>query len=145
MNRGAKMNIKAINTLLFIGLIGFVTAGSQFFVDIYSAFYGDRNIYWTHQEMKLPLDETFNVFQLFIAGKPLQKHLSEKTLFAVDKNGIQSSVASKDVSVRVNNWNNVKSRILTKAVFTGCAFAISVTLLIIGLIQTLTQKKRNNC
>lgn len=138
------MNIKSINRLLFIGLIGLFTVGSQFFVDVYSAFYGDKNIYWTHQEMKLPLEKTYNDFQLFIAGNPLQKHLSEKTLFAVDKNGIQYSVVSKDVSVRLNNWNNVKSRILTRAVFTGCAFGIAVTLLIIGLIQTLTQKKRNN-
>jgi hypothetical protein len=134
------MNIKSINPLLFIGLVGFFTIGSSFFVDIYQAFYGEKDIYWTHQSMKLPIEKTNNDFQMFVGGKLLQNHLSEKTLFAADENRTQYPVVSKDITVRLNNWNKVKTTILTKATFTGFAFGITLTLLIIGLIQTFTKK-----
>ncbi len=136
------MNIKSINPYLFIGFIGICAIGSQFFADIYGILYGNKDIYWTHNEMKLPLEKTADEFQLFISGKPLKKHLSDKTLFAVDENGVQYPVVFKDVSVRLNNWSQVKSRMLTEAVFTGCLFSVSLTLLITGLIQTVTKRKR---
>jgi len=134
------MKPKSINPLLLIGLIGFFTIGSSFFVDIYRAFYSDKDIYWTHHEMKLSIEKTKNDFQLLIAGKRLQNHLLDKTIYAVDKNGIHYPVVAKDIAVRLNNWNKVKSKILTKVIFTGFSFGITLTLLIIGLVQTFVQK-----
>jgi hypothetical protein len=134
------MNTKSMNALLFIGLIGVFTIGSSFFVNIYSAFWGNKDIYWTPQSMKLPIEEANNDFQVYISGKLLQKHLTENTLFAIENNGVQYPVVSKDVSVRLNNWNKVRSRILTTAIFTGFSFGITLTLLITGLIQTIAQK-----
>ncbi|HOX84541.1 MAG TPA: hypothetical protein PKW76_06270 [bacterium] len=136
------MNTKSINPLLLIGLIGFFTIGSSFVVDLYRAFGGEKDIYWTHQQMKLPLQETQNDFQLYIADKLLQDHLSEKTLFALDGDGTQFDLVEQDIAVRVNNWHRVKSAVLTKAVFTGFAFGASFTLLITGWVQTCMQKKR---
>lgn len=137
------MNIKSISPLLFVGLFGFFTIGSSFFVDIYGAFYGNKDIYWTYQSMKLPLEETKNDFEVYVSGKLLQKHLTENTIFAIDNNGMQYPVAPKDVSVRLNNWNKVKSRILTKAILTGFTLGIALTLLITGTIQTFSQKNKN--
>jgi hypothetical protein len=136
------MKTKSINPLIIIGLIGFFTLGSSFFVDIYRAFYGKNDIYWTHQEMKLTIESTKNDFQLFIAGKLLQDHLSDKTIYAIDKNGSQYPVVAEDINIRLNNWNKVKSKILTKAIFTGFAFGITLTLLIIGLVQVFVQKRK---
>ena len=137
------MKPKCINPLFLIGLIGFFSLGSSFFVDIYRAFYGEKDLYWTHQEMKLPIENTKNDFQILIAGKLLQNHLSDKTIYAVDKDGTQYPVVAEDINVRLNNWNKVKSTILTKAIFTGLAFGITLTLLIIGLVQMFFQKRKN--
>jgi len=138
-----KMKPVSINPLLLIGLIGFFTVGSSFFVDIYRAFYGEKDIYWTHQEMKLPVEKTGNDFQLFIAEKLLQNHLSDKTIYAIDKNGTQYPVVVEDITVRLNNWNKVKATILAKATFTGVFFGIALTLLITGLVQVFIQKRKN--
>ena len=136
------MNKNSINPFLLIGLLGFFTIGSSFFVAVYGAFYGNKDMYWTHQSLKLPLEATGNDFQVYISGKLLQKHLTENTIFVSENNGKQFPVVPKDVSVRLNNWNKAQARILTKAIFTGFAFGITLTLLIIGVIQTFTKKKQ---
>lgn len=134
------MNAKSINTLVLAGIIGFVSIGSSFFIDLYRAFYAPQNIYWTHQSMKLPLEQADNTFQLYFGGKLLQKRLAEQTLLAVDDNGVPYALFPEDITVRLNHWDQVKSAILTKTAFTGFAFGITLTLLITGLIQTIYQK-----
>ena len=136
------MNPRSINPLLFIGLIGFFTIGSQFFVHMYTAFFSDRDIYWTHQEMKLPIEAVGNEFQVFISGKTLQQHLSDRTLFAIDGHGATYVVAAKDVTARLNNWCEVRTRALIVSIFMGLGFAVCLTLLIVGLVQTIVG--RNN-
>ncbi len=120
------MIFKSLNPLFFIGLLGCFIIGSQFLADMLSVFYGDRDIYWTPPSLCLPIEETNNEFRVSIAGKLLQTHLADNTLFAVDAKGIQFPVVSKDVSVRLNNWNKTKSGILTRAVFTGFGFGIAL-------------------
>ncbi len=136
------MNVKSVNPLLLIGLIGFFTIGSSFFVDVYRVFFGPKDIFWTHQSMQLPLDRTNNDFELLVSGKLLQKHLSEQTLLAVDANGTSYIVVAKDISVRMNRWDRVKSGILARTVFTGFVSGIMLTLLLIGLFQTFIPKNR---
>jgi len=131
------MQAKPLNPLLLIGLIGFFVIGSVFIADVLKAFYGDRDIYWTHESMKLPIEKTNNDFQVFISGKLLQKHLSDNTLLSVDANGIQYPVVSRDVFVRLNNWCEFRSRTLIKSIFTGVAFGVFLTLLIVGIVQTV--------
>ncbi len=135
------MNLKSMSPLLFIGLIGLFTIGSQFAVDIYSSFFDNRGIYWTHSASPLTLGETRNDFQVSISGKSLQEHLDDRSLIALDPNGTSYPVVSKDASVRRNNWDRIQSRRLTKAVFTSGAFGADLTLLIIGLIQTLARRR----
>ena len=136
------MNNKAIKSLLLIGLIGCFIIGTSFIINIHHAFWGPKNIWWTSPAMKLPIEKTNNYFELFIGGKNLQKHLSEKTLIAVDENGIKYPVVSKDISVRLNNWYKIKSDILTRVIFSGIAFGVAIILLIIGLMQIIIQKKK---
>jgi len=92
--------------------------------------------------MRLAIDETWNNFELYIGGEPLQKHLSEGTLFFMGKNGEQYRIASKDISVRLNNWDRIKASILTNATMNSFVFGMAVTLLMIGLIQAFSQKKK---
>lgn len=91
--------------------------------------------------MKLPIENTQNNFQIFISEKTLQKHLSNNTLYSIDKNGTKYPVTSKDISVRINNWDKIKCQKLIIAVIMGVAFGATLTLLILGLVQTFSKKK----
>lgn len=134
---------KRINPLLWIGVIGMLTIGTSFFIDVYRAFWGEDRIWWTPQAMRLPIEETRNHFELYIAGESLRKHLSEGTLFSVGKKGEQYRIVSKDISVRLNNWDKIKASILTNTTMSGFASGVSITLFGIGLIQVLAQKKKS--
>ncbi len=138
------MKTTFFNPLLLIGLIGFFTLGSSLGVDLYRAFWGDRNIYWTHAAMPLSLEDTANDFQIDISGKRLQRHLTDGTLQARDANGASYPVVAKDVRVRVNHWPSVQSGILIKAVFTSFAFGAALTMLIVGWIMARREKKSSD-
>ncbi|MCI5208760.1 MAG: hypothetical protein D3910_08190 [Candidatus Electrothrix sp. ATG2] len=137
------MKNKFINPLLLIGMIGVFTAGSSLVADLMQVFYGEQGIYWTHKDTPLPLEKTENDFQLLIGGKRLKDHLGGKTFFAADDELVPYPVVAQDVTVRVNNWPSVKARILTKTTFTGFAFGVNLTLMIVGLVQVILQRKKN--
>ena len=131
-----------INPLVFMGLIGMFTIGTNFAWQLYRAFWSNQDIWWTPQTMQLSIENSKNNFELFISGKSLQKHLTDESLFALDNNGEQYHVVSNDLTIRLNNWNKVKSSILTNAIISGVAFGIIITVLAIGLIQVFGQKKK---
>lgn len=131
-----------INPLLWIGLTGMIIFGSIFIPDIYKAIRGDSGIWWTHQKMKLPIEQTKGHFELYIGGRSLQKHLSEKTLYSVDKNGKQYPVVSGDIAVRLNNWEKVKSSILMRTTIIGFVLGVVVTLFTVGLVLNLRRDKK---
>jgi hypothetical protein len=137
------MNKPKINPLVFIGLIGMFTIGTNFTVQLHRAFWGNQDIWWTARTMQLPIENSKNNFELSISGKSLQKHLSDGSLFALNNNGEQYRVVPNDLTIRLNNWNKVKSSILTNAIISGVIFGIVITVLVIGLIQVFGQKKRS--
>jgi len=132
---------KRINALLWIGIVGTLLIGTSLFTDVYRAFWGDHTIWWTHQSMRIPLEETKDNVELYVGGEPLRKHLSDGALFSLDKNGKQYPVVSKDVTVRLNNWEKVRASILKRTTMSGFAFGVVMTLLVIGLIQIFQQRK----
>lgn len=135
------MTIRKINPLLWIGLTGTILIGSSFVVDIYQVSGGDKGMWWTHQEMKLPVEDTGDAFELYIAGKPLRRHLADRTLFVMDKNGNRYPVVPKDVTVRLNNWEKTKAAILTRTTISGFGFGAAVTLLTTGLLLSFRRKE----
>lgn len=134
------MGKQNINPLVLIGMIGIFAVGSNFGVQLYRAFAGNRDIWWTPKIMALPLEETGDEFQLFISGKTIQDHLGNDGIFAVDNNGQRYRVAPKDISVRLNNWDKVKASILAQAVLSGVFFGAVIATLLIGLVQTFSKK-----
>jgi len=136
------MKNKLINPLLLIGMIGVFTTGSSLTADLMQVFYGEQNIYWTHKDTPLSLEETGESFQVFIGEKRLQEHLNGKTFFAADGELVPYPVLAKDVTVRVNNWPDVKARVLTKTTVTGFLFGVNLTLMIVGLVQVILRWKR---
>ena len=136
------MKIFRCNMLLWMGLTGSLIFGTTFFDNLYRAFWGDQTIWWTHQTMSLPIEETKNDFELYIAGTALNKHLSERTLMMVDKNGKPCPVVVKDITVRRNNWDRTKSSILADTTVIGFIFGASFTMMAIGLFQFFQQRKQ---
>jgi len=53
----------------------------------------------------------------------------------VNPHGKQYRVVSKDVGLRVNNWDRFKETLLTGAVATSFGFGVSLTFLVVGAIQ----------
>jgi len=135
---------KNSNTLVWIGLIGMLTTGTNFGISVYRAFHEDTGIWWTHHSMKLPIEQTGNSFEIYIGGKLLSKHVSEGTLLCVDKNGEQYRVVSGDIGVRLNNREKNSVSILTHGIFGAFFSGISITLLITGLIQVFARKKKQS-
>lgn len=121
--------------MLGIGLSGVFIFGSSFFVDLYRAFWGNETIWWTTQTQRLPIEQTRNSVELYINNTLLQKHLADGTLLVVDANGTPSPVVTGAVGVRLNNWDKVKTGILTNTTLTGFGFGVAVTLLVIGAVQ----------
>lgn len=129
------------NPLLWIGFIGMMTLGTRLAVDMVQTLRGDPGCWWTHQQMRLPVEETANVFQLYVGDKALQKHLDDGTLFATDAKGEHFRIVSKDVSVRMNNWQKQKAFTLQWALFSAFGSGVSATLFLIGLFQSLAYSR----
>ena len=135
------MKIFRYNALLWMGLTGSLIFGATFFENVYRAFWGDQTIWWTPQSMSLPIEETKNDFELYIAGTSLNKHLSARTLSTVDKNGKPYPLSAKDITVRRNNWDRTRASILADTTMIGFVFGVSLTLMLIGLFQFFQQRK----
>jgi len=110
------MNRRKINPLVLVGLIGIFTVGSNFGMQMYRAFGGNRDIWWTPRELALPLEDTENSFSMNIGGRSIDEHLRRGSLFVRDSSGDEYSVVPRDVEVRMNNWFKVRSSILASAV-----------------------------
>lgn len=130
-----------LNPLLMIGMIGIFTVGTNFGVQLYRVFYGNQGIWWTAKTMPLSIDETKNSFELFITNKSLYSHISDGTLLVLSDNGHYNAVLSSDITARINNWNQVKSSILTNSLLSCFFFSVSFTMLIIGIFQVLGKKR----
>ena len=135
------MKTRRINAYLFIGLMGLVTSGSMLFTHLYQVFWGNEDIWWTPAQLRLTVEETRDRFQMTIGGKSLRKRLADGSLFAVDPGGAQYRVVSKDVGVRINNWDRVKASRIAFAAISSFGFGVSLTLLIVGLVQWIKEKK----
>lgn len=135
--------IGRLSTALWIGIMGTLLIGSSFITDVSRAFWGNDRIWWTHEVMKLPIEETVDRLELSIRGKPLLKHLADGTLLVVDTNGRHSPVASTDITVRLNNWDKIRASILAQTTWSGLGLGISLALLGIGLIQSFRQRRQS--
>jgi hypothetical protein len=135
---------RSINSLVWIGLTGTFFIGSSFFADLNQAFRGNSGIWWTHDELRLPLEETKNDVEVYISGKLLQKHITDETLTGMDGNGKPYIVVSRDVVVRLNNMDKIRASILTRTTVSGLGLGVSLTLLVTGLIQVFRRRARKD-
>jgi len=135
---------KQLNAFISFGFIGLLIFGSYLISDFYEAFYGSKSIYWTPKKMMLSLDQTRDHFELWINDIMLQKRLDEGSLYALDEKGDQYRVVSKDIGIRLNNWQAHQSWLLKYAVISAFFSGISLALFLVGIIQIFQQQQTKN-
>ncbi len=129
------MKIGRNNPLLWLELTTTLFIGTSFAVDMYQIVRGNHDIWWTHRDMRLPLAQTRNEVEIYVAGKQLEQHLSTGSLLRMETNGRQRRITASDVSVRLNNWNRVKASLLMKTTLTGIGLGAALAMLAIGLVR----------
>ena len=132
-----------INPLVWTGLFGVLTIGTGFFIDLHQAFRGEQNIWWTNRDKGLSIELTQDAFELYVAGMLLQKRLEGRDLFLMDDEGITRPILSKDIIVRLNNWDKRKASLLTHTTMSGFFFGVAFALLVMGLIQVFDDRKKS--
>jgi hypothetical protein len=132
---------KQLNLYLSIGILGIFIFGSYLAADVYEAFYGDKTIWWTHQEMMIPLDKARDHFEIWINGKLLQTRLDNGSLYAVGDDGERYRVVSKDIGVRLNNWNARQAEILKSALVHAFISGACLAFILAGIVQITRDRK----
>ncbi|MGQ9658697.1 MAG: hypothetical protein ACUVT0_01095 [Thermochromatium sp.] len=131
-----------MNLLMIIGLVGTPIAGTQFGLDYGRAIWDLPQVEWTPVEMALPLEQTSESFQLLLDNEPLANHLARNSLTALGSEGLAYFVTPEMVRVRLNNWPQIQARkaqLLHMAVYSALGLGVSLTCLIVGLIEFFRQ------
>ena len=136
------MGRKTFNPYLLAGVIISTVIGVDYVPDVYQAYAGNPDIWWTGQAAKLGLEQTSNTFQVYIGGKRLQRHLSDRTLFVQTREGNRVPVSSADVRVRLNNYLKVRSAHLEDAVLKGPVFGAALTLWVLAAVQIFKRRRQ---
>lgn len=137
------MKPQPASPLFWIGLMGCFIFGTNLAINLIEAFYGNVNIWWTPKQMMRSLDETKNHFEIFISGQPLTAIIGKGDLAAIDRQGNQYRVVSKDVGVRLNNWPARQSSLLKFSIIHAFISGMCVALTGLGVWQMLQQRKQN--
>jgi hypothetical protein len=127
---------------LWIGVLGLFIFGSNLATNVLESFYGNTDIWWTPKQMKRPLEETKNHFEIFISGQPLTAIMGEGGLAAMDGQGNQYRVSPRDIGVRLNNWPARQASLLKFSIIHAFLSGISLTLTGLGIWQVLQRRKR---
>lgn len=135
------MRQRRLNALLIIGSIGVFTVGSNVAVQLYRAFGQNKDIWWTARNMPLRLDEAKHRFEIFIKEESLDVYLSDSALYIKRDDETYDCIAASDISVRINNWYEVKSSLLAHSLFPSFLFGACFTMLTIGIVQVLGKSK----
>ncbi len=130
---------RKMNTLMLIGLIGTPIAGAQFGVDYGRAIWGDDQIWWTPVKMALPLEQARGSVQFLFDDQSLQDRLASDPLTSLNAEGLAYFVRPEQFKVRLNNWSQAKASLLHSAVYWAFGLGISLTCLVLGLIEFVRQ------
>lgn len=133
----------SVTPLLSFGITGLFIFGSIFAAQVIQILWGNRDIWWTPEDKKIPFEKTKSSFMLFIGGKTLEQHLADGSLFALDNTTTQYRVVAKDVSARLNNWHEAKNSMLSSALFSAFCTGASFACLCIGLIELRNRKRHS--
>lgn len=132
---------KTLNELIITGFTGILVFGSIFAAQMAEVTWTNRDIWWTNEAKPLSFEQGTKKILLSLSRKTLRQHLDDGTLFAVAADGKQYRVAPKDITVRLNTWCEVESRMLASALFSAFLTGASCACFLIGLIQLRQSRK----
>ncbi|HOU35885.1 MAG TPA: hypothetical protein PLJ26_00530 [Candidatus Omnitrophota bacterium] len=127
--------------LLIGGIIFCCIFGASLLADMGSLNKGDRNIWWTHKDMMLSLPAVKDKVEIYISGKPLAGLVDRGSLVARTSAGDQYKVASRDIGIRLNNWDRQRVSLLKKALVSAFGFGAGIALLVAGLYMKFSVKQ----
>lgn len=132
---------RKFNGFFIAGLTGTIFIGSFLAGDYFDTSRCRHDSWWTPMSMALTLNQSRQEFELYIQGEMLQKCIEEGTLLMVDDRGTSKKVTAGDVKVRLNNRHKVKADKLPYALAAAFFLGISMSLLALGLMQFVADKK----
>lgn len=129
------------NALLHTGILCLFIFGIFLVVDLYEAFYGNADIWWTPKDRMLNFGQTKNHFEIWVSGRPMASLMDQGRLLAVDGRGNQFRVAAGDVGVRLNNWPARQLTLLKCCVYYALFTGVGLALTALGVAQRLRDRK----
>ena len=88
---------------------------------------------WTPKSMALRLDSVADRFEVYVAGDPLDRKLSEGRLTLAGKDPFPRALTAWDVTVRVNNHDQVRLAQMPTLMWLAAAAGASAILFLIGV------------
>lgn len=125
---------------LIFGIIISSIFVSQFISDMMMVYRGNKNIFWTHREMMLSLDQAQKQCEVYLLRELMSCYIDEGVLYLKDGQGNYQKVISQDIGIRLNNWRKHKNLLLQKTVFSAFFSGVGLCLLLIGLYQQFKNK-----
>jgi hypothetical protein len=129
---------KKLNALMLIGIIGTIVTGSEFVSEYGRAIWGNKDIWWTPESMTIPLRDTRSEVEISIGREPLWSLVDHGSLAIMDQAGQPHIIQPADVRARINNWQKTRASMLHYSVFTAFLVGISLSCLVMGLVQKRT-------
>jgi hypothetical protein len=101
-------------------------------VPLYGALFRRSDIWWTPHAMLVPLAESTDRVEIYARGKPLAALLQAGQLRIAEEGG-SSTLATRDVGLRFNNWDRVRvERLPLLLVYAaGCGVTACMFLLVL--------------
>jgi predicted xylose isomerase-like sugar epimerase len=101
-------------------------------VPLYGALFRRSDIWWTPHAMLVPLAESTDRVEIYARGKPLAALLQAGQLRIAEEGG-SSTLATRDVGLRFNNWDRVRvERLPLLLVYAaGCGVTACMLLLVL--------------
>jgi hypothetical protein len=102
-------------------------------IPLFRGFSERSDIWWTPFAMLVPLSESTDRVEIYARGKPLATLLQAGQL-RIAEDGGSSALSARDVGLRFNNWDRVRSERLPLLLV--CAASCGVTAALFLLILT---------
>jgi len=124
------------NGFLIAGVIMFLIFGGNLLM----LFNQRSDIWWTPGTMMKSLAETSDQVAIYLNGKPLSEIISAGNLLLKTETGTVE-VQALDIGFRMNNWYEVRSMMMTKALTATAFFTVSVLFILYWFISMRKENK----
>ncbi|MBN1493466.1 MAG: hypothetical protein JW938_04900 [Candidatus Omnitrophica bacterium] len=127
---GMKEKVRGV---VIAGLIMSCVFASFLIGNLFSAYKGKTDIWWTPKTMMLSLERAKERVEVYVGGTLLSEQARKGMVTVSDESGGQYTVYEKNIGVRVNNWDGQKAALLERALLNAFGAGAGLSLLLVGL------------